>query len=38
VAYWGDFGIVKVQVGVFDGESLNSAGGQIRASCCMPVA
>jgi hypothetical protein len=25
VAYWGQFGILKVQVGVFDGESLNSA-------------
>lgn len=25
MAYWGDFGIVKVQAGVFDGETLNSA-------------
>jgi len=25
VAYWGQFGILKVQAGVFDGESLNSA-------------
>jgi len=25
LAYWGQFGIVKVQVGAFDGESLNSA-------------
>jgi hypothetical protein len=25
VAYWGQFGILKVQVGAFDGESLNSA-------------
>jgi hypothetical protein len=25
VAYWGDFGMVKVQVGVFDGESLGSS-------------
>jgi hypothetical protein len=25
VAYWGQFGILKVQVGVFDGGSLNSA-------------
>jgi hypothetical protein len=25
LAYWGQFGILKVQVGVFDGESLNSA-------------
>ena len=24
-AYWGQFGILKVQVGAFDGESLNSA-------------
>jgi hypothetical protein len=24
-AYWGQFGIVKVQIGAFDGESLNSA-------------
>lgn len=25
LAYWGQFGILKVQVGAFDGESLNSA-------------
>jgi hypothetical protein len=25
IAYWGQFGILKVQVGAFDGESLNSA-------------
>jgi hypothetical protein len=25
LAYWGDFGIFKVQVGVFDGETVNSA-------------
>ena len=25
VAYWGDFGMLKVQVGVFDGETVNSA-------------
>lgn len=25
VAYWGDYGIVKLQVGAFDGQSLNSA-------------
>ena len=25
LAYWGQFGIVKVQLGAFDGESLNSA-------------
>jgi hypothetical protein len=25
VAYWGQFGILKVQVGAFDGQSLNSA-------------
>jgi hypothetical protein len=25
LAYWGQFGILKVQAGVFDGESLNSA-------------
>jgi hypothetical protein len=25
VAYWGQFGMLKVQVGAFDGESLNSA-------------
>jgi hypothetical protein len=25
VAYWGQFGILKVQAGAFDGESLNSA-------------
>jgi hypothetical protein len=25
VAYWGDFGMLKVQVGAFDGQSLNSA-------------
>jgi hypothetical protein len=25
VAYWGQFGIVKVQVGVFDGRDINSA-------------
>lgn len=25
VAYWGDFGMLKVQVGAFDGGSLNSA-------------
>jgi hypothetical protein len=25
VAYWGQFGMLKVQLGVFDGESLNSA-------------
>jgi hypothetical protein len=25
VAYWGQFGILKVQVGAFDGGSLNSA-------------
>jgi hypothetical protein len=24
-AYWGQFGLVKVQIGAFDGESLNSA-------------
>jgi hypothetical protein len=27
VAYWGQFGILKVQVGAFDGESLGSAVG-----------
>ncbi len=25
VAYWGDYGIAKLQIGAFDGESLNSA-------------
>ena len=25
LAYWGDFGMLKVQVGVFDGETVNSA-------------
>jgi hypothetical protein len=25
VAYWGDYGIAKLQVGAFDGQSLNSA-------------
>ena len=25
IAYWGQFGILKVQVGAFDGESVNSA-------------
>ena len=25
LAYWGDFGMLKVQLGAFDGESLNSA-------------
>ena len=25
VAYWGDFGMLKVQAGVFDGETVNSA-------------
>lgn len=25
VAYWGDYGIVKLQLGAFDGQSLNSA-------------
>jgi hypothetical protein len=25
LAYWGDFGMLKVQAGVFDGESVNSA-------------
>ncbi len=25
IAYWGQFGILKVQVGAFDGESINSA-------------
>jgi hypothetical protein len=25
LAYWGDFGMLKVQAGVFDGESINSA-------------
>ncbi len=25
LAYWGDFGMLKVQVGAFDGETLNSA-------------
>jgi hypothetical protein len=25
VAYWGDFGMAKLQVGAFDGQSLNSA-------------
>jgi hypothetical protein len=25
VAYWGDFGMLKVQAGLFDGETLNSA-------------
>ena len=25
LAYWGDFGMLKAQVGVFDGESVNSA-------------
>jgi len=25
LAYWGDFGMLKVQVGVFDGETINSA-------------
>jgi hypothetical protein len=25
IAYWGDFGMLKVQVGAFDGQTLNSA-------------
>jgi hypothetical protein len=36
VAYWGQFGILKVQAGVFDGGSLNSVvSSRTRASCSM---
>ena len=39
LAYWGDFGMLKVQVGAFDGEiAQQRRGRQDPASCCTPGA